>query len=70
MVAHWSSPSKIKHKGETLFSAKSLFGFSQDKKTIIAAGVGEDGLLAFDYGKFVSEKKFLTERYLDNQNIQ
>ena len=23
----------------------------------------EDGLLAFDYGKFVSEKKFLTERY-------
>jgi len=56
-----------KAQGKTFYSARGFFGFSQDKKTIIVAAVGEDGLLKFDYGKFVSVKKYLTERYLDNQ---
>jgi hypothetical protein len=55
-----------KRNGETSSSGRMILGFSQDKKTIIAAGIGKDGLMEIDYGKFVSVKKYLAERYLDN----
>ena len=57
---------EVRIKEEVVNSFHGMYGFSQDKKTIIFAGVYEDGSMAFDYGQFISEKKYVAEMYLDN----
>jgi len=57
----------IKENGESTLSYIGVWGVSGDKNTITSATVGNKGLIYFDYGKFVSNSKFLTERYTDVQ---
>ena len=60
--------------GVTFRIVKAVMGVSNDKKTIIVAGIIPDGSIRFQYGKFVSNTKSVFEFYSDNvkhpQNIQ
>jgi len=56
-----------KENGEVTLSSVGVWGVSPDKNTITSAAVENNGLISFDYGKFVSASKFLTERFRDDQ---
>jgi len=56
-----------KENGEATLSSVGVWGVSHDRNTIISAAVENNGLISFDYGRFVSASKFLTERYRDDQ---
>jgi hypothetical protein len=45
---------------------KAVMGVSRDKKTIIATGISQDGVIGFQYGRFVSEYKGIIEFYYDD----
>ena len=52
--------------GDIYLRAKAIMGVSNDKKTIIVSSVTQDGEVAFNYGKFVSDKKSVFEFYVEN----
>lgn len=56
-----------KENGVTTLSSVGVWGVSPDRNTITSAAVENSGVISFDYGKFVSANKFLTERYRDDQ---
>jgi len=58
---------EIKENGELTLSSVGVWGVSPDKNTITSAAVGDDGYISFEYGKFVSANKFLSERFRDDQ---
>ena len=43
-----------------------IYGFSLDKKTVRFAGVDGEGIMRVDYGRFVTDKKYVAEMYEDN----
>ncbi len=56
---------EIKTMGVTIHTSAGIYGFSSDKKSVIFAGIYGDGVMSFDYGRFVSAKKFVAEAYND-----
>lgn len=58
---------EVKVQGNTVNRYSGMYGFSQDKKTIIAASVMEDGSMYFDYGRFISDYEFVAEMYMDDR---
>ena len=53
-------------KDSIYYTRPGIYGFSHDKKTVRFAGVDRDGIMSFDYGRFVSDKKYIAEMYEDN----
>jgi hypothetical protein len=41
-----------------------IYGFSEELKSVIFAGVEPTGTMILDYGKFVAENKYISESYL------
>lgn len=57
---------EVKTKDTTFYTSPGVYGFSSDKKTVRFAGVDGDGNMSLDYGRFVTDKKFIAEVYQDN----
>ena len=57
---------EVKVHGNVVNRYSGMYGFSQDKKTVIAASVTEDGSMYFDYGRFISDYEFVAEMYRDD----
>ncbi len=53
-------------KDTIFYTRPGIYGFSHDKKTVRFAGVNRDGIMSFDYARFVSDNKFIAEMYEDN----
>lgn len=60
--------------GATFYTVKAIVGVSMDMKTIVVAGLGPNGIVGHQIGKFVSDNKEVLEFYLDDaqhpRNIQ
>ena len=57
---------EVMAKDVIFYTSHGIYGFSLDKKTVRFAGVDEDGFMSFDYGRFVTDKKYIAELYQDN----
>jgi hypothetical protein len=55
-----------KSNGKAYDEAASVIGFSADRKTIVYTLVDGDGTTTHDIGRFVTEKKWVTERFLSD----
>ncbi|MCK5103169.1 MAG: hypothetical protein KAR17_10145 [Cyclobacteriaceae bacterium] len=55
-----------KSDGKVYSEASSVIGFSADRKTIVYTYVRGDGTTTHDIGRFVTEKKWVTERFLSD----
>ena len=55
-------------KGETYRTAKGLFGFTWENRTVNNSVLWSDGILTRDMGKFVSDKKMMWERFNAKHN--
>jgi hypothetical protein len=55
----WSS----QINGETFITAKGLIGFTPEDRNVTWCSLWEDGMTSRDFGKFVSDKKLVMERY-------
>jgi hypothetical protein len=57
---------EVKVHGNVVNRYSGMYGLSQDKKTIIAASVTEDGSMYIDYGRFISDYEYVAEMYTDD----
>lgn len=53
--------------GEHEYYLTGIYGFSEDMNSVIFAGVQPTGSLILDYGRFTSDKKYISESYLGNE---
>lgn len=57
---------EFKANGNVFATSKVIIGLSEDKEMLINAIILTDGTICIDYGKFVSKKKYIIERYMGN----
>ncbi len=57
---------EVMAKDTIFYTRPGIYGFSHDKKTVRFAGVDGDGIMSFDYGRFVTDKKYIAEVFQDN----
>jgi len=57
---------EYKSDGKVYEEAASVIGFSADRKTIVYTLVRDDGTTTHDIGRFVTEKKWVNERFLSD----
>jgi len=55
-----------KSDGKVYSEAATLLGFSADRKTIVYTLVSDDGITTYDIGRFVTAKKWVSERFLSD----
>ena len=53
---------EMKAKGKTYQTEAAIVGFSKDKQSVISVDLWASGNITQDIGKFVSDRKFLSER--------
>ena len=56
-------------KGETTITAKGIIGFTPEYRNVTWCSLWENGMTSRDFGKFVTDKKLVMDRYdinLDN----
>ena len=56
-----------KTAGKTYYSAHSVFGFTQNKETVILSAIWENGVTIQEIGRFVTEDKLVMERFLPDK---
>jgi hypothetical protein len=57
-------------KGETYFTAKGIIGFAQQRQTVNMYLLWPEGTILRGLGKFVSDKKFIMERFnVDHSHV-
>ena len=57
---------EYKSDGKVYRESATVLGFSADRKTIVYTLVGDDGTTTHDIGRFVTEKKWVNERFLSD----
>ena len=58
-----------KSDGKVYRESAMVIGFSADRKTIVFTIVGDDGATTHDIGRFVAEKKWVTERFFSDSPL-
>lgn len=56
-----------KASGKTYYSSAGIMGFINGNKTIVLQAMWENGAMATEYGRFVSETKMVAERFPGGQ---
>jgi len=61
MIAEW------KAQGKTYYSSAALMGLINESKTIVTHMIWQNGSMASEIGRFVSDTKMMAERFTEGQ---
>ena len=56
-----------KARGKKYYSSAGIIGFINENRTVVLQALWPNGVMATEYGRFVSETKMVAERFLDGQ---